>query len=347
MSTVSIRNEDSPGHAVSIRPSWLRVKRKELLKASKSAVEVYGLDMTAGCIHGCAFCHIRGGPAYPGEGRTLFDPDVANRLRKHLDALDDMPRQVVLSPSSDPLPPFREIRAATHEALRILLERGIQALLMTRGRVNEDLVKLLAEHSDRVRVAIGITTLDRKLGRTLEPWSAPPWRRLRAIRSLVNAGVDVEVRLEPLIPGLTDTRENLRPLFAAIGHSGARRVVSHYLFLHSSMTAPLSSALADLDLGDDIFERYVEGPAFHLGSIGMTRHLPAEERRAGLARLTTWGAEHGLTIETGATQNPDFRRLEPSARPRVEPPSPVVPHAPVGRAITPAMPGPTIFPIMT
>ncbi len=151
----------------------------------------------------------------------------------------------------------------------------------------------------------------------------PPWKRLRAVRALVNSGVNVEVRLEPLIAGLTDSRENLKPLFAAIARTGVRRVVSHYLFLHSSITESLSTALTALECGNDIFEGYVEGPVFDIGSVGRTKHLPGDVRCAGLARLTAWGAEHGLLVETGAAQNPDLRQSDPSSRQRPEPPSAV------------------------
>ena len=87
---------------------------------------------------------------------------------------------------------------------------------MTRGRIPLDLIDTLAQHRERVRVAVALTTLDQDLSRILEPAAAPPWARLGRIARLAEAGVPVEVRLEPLIPDLTDTRENIRPLFAAL-----------------------------------------------------------------------------------------------------------------------------------
>ncbi len=174
MATIAIGGEVEPGRVVRSRPGWSRVRAEgPLLKPSCSAVEVYGLDMTAGCADKCAYCHIRGSDSFPGEGKVLFDPEVVDRLRGFLDRLDEPPRQVVLSPTSDPLPPLREIREATFKVVELLLDRKINVLLMTRGRVNQEMVDLLSDHVDRVRVAIGLTTLDRKLSRTLEPWACP------------------------------------------------------------------------------------------------------------------------------------------------------------------------------
>ena len=55
-----------------------------------------------------------------------------------------------------------------------------------------------------VSVALSITTLDAELARTLEPRTATPAARLRAIRELAAAGVPVRVMLAPVVPGLTD-----------------------------------------------------------------------------------------------------------------------------------------------
>src|SRR5262249_25718454 len=160
-------------------------------------------DLTAGCLHGCPYCHIRGSARYPGPGRVLFDPRVVARLGPALDGLPEPPKLVVLSPESDPLPPIRDVRDAAVGAARTPLERGIATVVMTRGGIPRDLITLLAAHPDRARVALGITTLGPALSRALEPHAASPRARLKGLARLIEAGVPVEVRLEPLIPDLT------------------------------------------------------------------------------------------------------------------------------------------------
>jgi DNA repair photolyase len=295
-------------------PRWVPVHRRgPILRPARALLAeagLFGIDLTAGCGHGCAFCHIRGLASYPGDDRVLFDPDVSARLDAALDAMGRPPRLVVLSPTSDPLPPHRELRALAVRVVRTLLGRGIEVLVMTRGRVPPALIEVMATSPDLSRVAMGVTSLDRGLVRRLEPWAAAPRMRLRSLARLIEAGVRVEVRLEPLIAGLTDMRENVQPLFAALGRIGVRRVVAHDLFLHPSMTQTLHAALAPLGLAEKLADAYEGGPVFPIGTLGATKHLPLETRRAGRARLTAWGAEHGLLVETGAAQNPDLRRAE-------------------------------------
>ena len=296
-------------------PRLVRVARRgPVLRPSPTTVGTYGLDMTAGCIHGCGFCHIRGSSRFPGEDKVLFDPFTSERLAAVLDALESPPERVVLSPASDPLPPSREVRSETFQVVALLLSRRVPVQIMTRGRFSRKMVDLLAGHRDLVKVALGVTTLDRVLSRSLEPRAASPGGRIGDLGRLVNAGVDVEVRLEPLIPGLTDTRENVAPLFRALARAGARKVVAHYLFLHSAMTDTLDEALQPLGRVERLRDDFEGGQVFRLGTLGPTKHLPLEARRSGLTRLFALGAEHGLWVTTGASQNPDLPRLTATGR---------------------------------
>jgi hypothetical protein len=271
---------------------------------------------------------------------VLFDPRVPRRLDEALDRADTAPRQVVLSPSSDPLPPIREVRRATVEVVDILLGRGIETLLMTRGRLPRAMIARLADAGDRARVAVGLATLDTHLARRLEPGAAPPSVRLRGIERLVEVGVPIEVRLEPLIPDLNDTPEAIGPIFAALARIGINRIVAHYLFLHTAMIEPMEAALAPLGLVERLSDRFEGGPIFAVGSLGTTKHLPLDKRRDGFARLAALGAEYGLTVETGAAQNPDLPRAEAGrSRPMPENAVELPSRRPV-RARRPAAPGP-------
>lgn len=294
------------------KPRWIEFHRRGPIlrpSASNQADQgVFGIDLTAGCALGCPFCHVPAAPWYPGPNRVLFDPSTARRLAWELDEMPRPPRLVVLSPSSDPLAPKREVQAQARQVIETLVARRINVLLMTRGRISRPMVSDLARHADTVRVAVGLLSLDRALSRILEPAAAPPRVRIGRLERLVAAGVPVEVRLEPMIPGLTDTQENVRPLFRALERAGVRKVVAHYLFQHSAMTHALREALGPTGLAEKLEDAFQGGPVFSVGSLGTTKHLPLDVRQEGLARFRAWGAEQGLLIETGSAQNPDMRR---------------------------------------
>jgi len=237
-----------------------------------------------------------------------FDPYTTEALAAALDSAVADVRTIVLSPQTDPLPPLGPVRAESARVAQLVLERGLDLVILTRGRFSRRLIQLLAAYPQQVRVGVGLFSLSKPLVRELEPLAASPYGRIRDIRRLAEAGIPVEVRLEPLIPGLTDTRANLVPLFRKLSEVGATRVVAHYLFLNPKVQAGLTEAFAGLRCKQTPAEMFADGPKATVGTIGLVRNLPREVRREGLARVMSWGAEFGLEVTTGAAQNPDLPR---------------------------------------
>ncbi len=54
------------------------------------------------------------------------------------------------------------------------------------------------------RVGLSVTTLDRKLARSMEPRASTPSKRLEAIRQVTEAGIPAGVLVSPIIPALND-----------------------------------------------------------------------------------------------------------------------------------------------
>ncbi|WP_139069891.1 radical SAM protein, partial [Tardiphaga robiniae] len=54
------------------------------------------------------------------------------------------------------------------------------------------------------RVGISVTTLDRKLARSMEPRASTPTKRLEALRAISEAGIPAGVLVAPIIPALND-----------------------------------------------------------------------------------------------------------------------------------------------
>ena len=82
-----------------------------------------------------------------------------------------------------------------------------------------DLLVPLAEKG-LVKVSLSVTSLDRKLARTMEPRASTPQRRLDAIHLLSDAGVPTGVLFAPVIPALND--HEMEAVLAASAHAGAR-----------------------------------------------------------------------------------------------------------------------------
>ena len=65
----------------------------------------------------------------------------------------------------------------------------------------------------------------------LEPKTPLPHARLRALRTLVQAGIEAGILIAPILPGLTDTWTSLANLMEAAREAGARFASGHALHL--------------------------------------------------------------------------------------------------------------------
>jgi DNA repair photolyase len=80
-------------------------------------------------------------------------------------------------------------------------------------------------------VHVSLITLDRALARRIEPRAPTPESRLRAVRRLAEAGIDVGVNVMPVLPGITDDPHGLEALVREVAHAGARHLAAGALRL--------------------------------------------------------------------------------------------------------------------
>lgn len=110
--------------------------------------------------------------------------------------------------------------------IRALANSGTPFNILTKGTVLSRDLPLLQEVSADVPVGLGVSIalVDRELQRSLEPGTASPQARLELVRKIVDAGLPCGVFVGPVLPGLTDSVEQLDALLAAIVATGATGV---------------------------------------------------------------------------------------------------------------------------
>jgi DNA repair photolyase len=107
--------------------------------------------------------------------------------------------------------------------IRALADSGTPFSILTKGTVLSRDLPLLSAVSKDVEVGVGVSIalVDRELQRSLEPGTASPQARLELVRKIVEAGLPCGVFVAPVLPGLTDSVEQLDALLAAIADTGA------------------------------------------------------------------------------------------------------------------------------
>ncbi len=201
------------------------------------------LNLTAGCAHLCIYCYARGYSNYPGDETIVLYSNLAKKLESELDRKRKTPEFVYFSPSCDAFQPVKQVLDSTYSLMDLLLGKGIGVSFLTKGTIPKKFITLFKSHSNIVQAHIGITTLNRQLQKLIEPQAATPDARLKNIRSLADIGILPEIRLDPLLPGLTDSTDNLGQLFKKLGGSGIKSVGLNYLFLRPIISRNIRNAM--------------------------------------------------------------------------------------------------------
>jgi DNA repair photolyase len=182
-----------------------------------------------GCEHGCIYCYARPSHGYlnlsPGldfETRLFYKADAARLLDEELSARNYRCSPITIGANTDPYQPIERDYRVTRSIIEVLARRRHPFSIITKSAMIERDIDLLAPlaKDDLVYTLISITTLNNDIKRTLEPRTASPAARLRAIRNLSAAGIPVGVMVAPIIPVLTDAE--LERILEAAAEAGAR-----------------------------------------------------------------------------------------------------------------------------
>jgi DNA repair photolyase len=194
------------------------------------------LNPYRGCEHGCIYCFARPSHSYLGlspgldfESRIFAKVNAADLLRRELARPGYVPESIAIGVNTDAYQPCERDRRITREVLEVLGECNHPYGLITKSALIERDIDLIAPMAEKglAGAAITITTLDGEIARTLEPRAAAPTRRLRAIRTLTEAGIPVSVSVAPIIPFITEPE--IERILEAAKDAGA--VGAHYVVL--------------------------------------------------------------------------------------------------------------------
>ena len=182
-----------------------------------------------GCEHGCIYCFARPTHAYLGfspgadfESKIFTKPNAAELLRKELSAKNYVPKVLAIGTNTDPYQPIQKKLRIMRSILEVLWEYKHPVGIVTKnaGILRDiDILAPMAE-AGLAKVALSVTTLDRKLARTMEPRASTPPKRLAALKTLASVGIPTAVMVAPIIPALND--EEIETILDAAKDAGVR-----------------------------------------------------------------------------------------------------------------------------
>lgn len=198
------------------------------------------LNPYRGCTHGCHYCFAR---RYHAQFEMNADDEFASLilvkrnfvevLQRELDRPSWKQEHVAFGTATDPYQPIEGHYRLTRRSIAALARGRTPIGLITKGPlvVRDRDVLLDLTRAAGCTVYMSVPTVDDEAWRRLEPGTAHPLQRLRAVRELVDAGVSAGVLMAPIVPGFSSSRAKLERTVRAIADHGARFVGCNIMHL--------------------------------------------------------------------------------------------------------------------
>ena len=307
---------------------------------SATGMGFWSINPYVGCAFGCAYCYARDThrwqleragtdgtrvaesmPAWLAfERRILVKQNAAAKVREALRSTR-APKpgdKLVIGTATDPYQPAERHQCITRSVLEALGEvRGLSITIITKSPLVTRDVDMLARLCvrNRITVHMSLITLDRDLARRIEPRAPTPESRLRAVRRLTDAGIDVGVNCMPVLPGITDHPQALADLVKRVAEAGASHIATASLRLKPSAKRRYLMLMRESfpELTDRYLAAYREGP--HLKTsykTGLSEYMHQLCDKHGLrTRAYTYDGEELVSESSSTTEDAREPALDP------------------------------------
>jgi DNA repair photolyase len=247
---------------------YLHVRAQKIISKVPNAARLpfeYTVNPYRGCTHACTYCFARPTHEYLGlnagddfERRIVVKVNAVERLRAELRDPRWGGEHIAMGTNTDPYQPVEGRYKLTRGIVEALGEARNPFSILTKSTMllrDLDLLVEAAKHTD-VAANYSIGTLDEEVWRIAEPGTPPPRRRLEAVARINQAGIPCGVLIAPILPGLSDSEEQLDAIVRGCIEAGATSVAPILLHLRPGVREVYMPWLADVR--PDLVARYEE-----------------------------------------------------------------------------------------
>jgi len=198
------------------------------------------LNPYRGCTHGCHYCYAR---RYHVQFELNAGDEFASVILVKKNFVEVLVRElakpswrgeyIAVGTATDCYQPIEGHYKLTRGSLEALVRARNPAGVITKGPMIVRDRDVLADLSRAAActVYISVPTVDEDAWRVLEPGTAHPLQRLRAVRELADAHINVGVLMNPIVPGFSSSPAKIERTVKAAAEHGARFLGCNVMFL--------------------------------------------------------------------------------------------------------------------
>ena len=190
---------------------WHEVEVKGILSPKN------GMNLYRGCQHGCIYCYARS-TCYQMK-HAFEDIEVkANAITLFEKSLKSKRQSCMIGTGamSDPYIPLELKYGHMRKSLELIERYGYGVAIQTKSDLilrDLDILKKINQKTKCV-VQMTLTTYDEALCKIIEPHVATTKRRVEVLNIMRDAGIPTVVWLDPILPFINDTKENLEGIMS-------------------------------------------------------------------------------------------------------------------------------------
>ena len=193
----------------------------------------WALNPYRGCTHACEYCyarkyqrHLELGTGDDFSTVILVKHNLPEVLRRELGRPTWTREHVAVGTATDPYQPIEGHYRLTRRCLEALIAAETPFSVVTKGPMVVRDLDLLREATRGAgcEVYLSVPSVDEDAWSRLEPGTASPRQRIRAVRQMSDAGIDTGILMMPLVPGITTTRASIERSLQAFADAGVRQV---------------------------------------------------------------------------------------------------------------------------
>jgi DNA repair photolyase len=243
----------------SIGAPEFEVKRSKSILHPFTVRQYQGLTINPyqGCHHRCGYCY----------ATYEWSPEFYDKIYSKSNAPEILENQlkswksetiepVMVSSATDPYQPAELKFELTRKCIKVLQKYNVPYYVFTKSTIILRDLELHKQYKDNCFIVWSITTCDEKIRRVIEPGTPPADRMFTVIKEFIDAGIPCGVNIDPIIPLITDSSENIESIIDNCLRTGVRHVFGAILRLRVDIWERMKTILKLLNMIDRIGEYY-------------------------------------------------------------------------------------------
>ena len=277
------------------------------------------LNVYQGCQHRCGYCYATYEWSPEFYDKIYAKYNAPELLEKEIKNWRSGPiKPVMISSATDPYQPAELKYGLTRKCIKVLQKYNIPYYVFTKSTLIFRDLELHKKYRNNCFIVWSITTIDENVRRNLEPGTPPASVMFKIIENFAKKGIHCSVNIDPIVPLITDSMNNIDGIIANCRRSGVKNIFGAFLRLRFDIWQRMKIVFKLLNKESETSIKYYNKLYNFTEPIRHNRNLSIDKNYEinFLHNLETKVRKNGMSIdfpklrEVGSSENSKFKNID-------------------------------------